>query len=144
MENFKKRFQDLEGRERSYDLFSNLYSVLVEYFEDDPALQLEVLDIQSSSTLNTSFKELPLVDFYKQVNVEQYPKILKNACFWAVQFGSTYLCEQCFPLMKIAKSKHRSRITDDHLDCTLRLAVSPVHQIWMSWSKGSSAKRTKS
>ena len=134
MENFKKRFQDLEGRERSYDLLSNLYSVLVEYFEDDPALQLEVLDIQSCSTLNTSFKELPLVDFYKQVNVEQYPKILKNACFWDVQFGSTYLCEQCFPLMKITKSKH----------CTLRLAVSPVHQIWMSWSKGSSAKRAKS
>ena len=106
--------------------FAPPFSVLTEYFEDDPALQLEVLDIQSCRTLSTSFRELPLVEFYQQVNVEQYPKIVKNAAFWAVQFGSTYLCEQCFSLMKLTKSKHRSRITDDHLDCTVRLAVSPI------------------
>ena len=126
MENFKQRFHDLDGRERSHDLFRDPFSDLAENFEDDPALQLEILNIQSCFTLKTSFRELPLIEFYKQINVEQYPKILKNACFWAVQFGSTYLCEQCFSLMKLTKSKHRSRITDDHLDCTLRLAISPI------------------
>ena len=63
MENFKKRFHDLDRREWSHDLFRDPFSVLAEYFEDDPALQLEVLDIQSCRTLNTSFRELPLVEF---------------------------------------------------------------------------------
>ena len=51
MENFKQRFHDLDGRERSHDLFRDLFSDLAENFEDDPALQQEILDIQSCFTL---------------------------------------------------------------------------------------------
>ena len=74
MENFKQRFHDLDGRERSHDLFRDPFSDLAENFEDDPALQLEILDIQSCFTLKTSFRELSLTEFYKQINVVQYPK----------------------------------------------------------------------
>ena len=38
-------------------------------------------------------------------------------------FGSTYICEQTFSRMKIAKSKIRSRLTDKHLHDILRMSV---------------------
>ena len=69
------------------------------------------------------------LEFYRLVinlNKDQFPKIMENAYFWTVQFGSTYVCEQSFSLMKLTKSKHRSRLTDGHLDCALRLAISPI------------------
>ena len=39
-------------------------------------------------------------------------------------FGSTYVCEQFFSSMKIKKSVLRSRLTDEHLQATLRLVSS--------------------
>ena len=39
-------------------------------------------------------------------------------------FGSSYICEQFFSSMKINKSVLRSRLTDEHLQATLRLVSS--------------------
>ena len=75
--NFKNRFNDLRGRERNLALFSRPFSVNAEYFDDNPDLQLEILDFQSSLSLNGSFKELNLEGFYKQLytmNKDQFPK----------------------------------------------------------------------
>ena len=127
--NFDNRFNDLRGREQKLALFREPFSLNAEEFDDDPDLQLEVLDFQSCSNLKASFRELPLEEFYRLVinlNKDQFPKIMENAYFWTVQFGSTYVCEQSFSLMKLTKSKHRSRLTDGHKDCALRLAISPI------------------
>ena len=41
-------------------------------------------------------------------------------------FGSTYICEQLFTKMKHTKSKTRSRLTDCHLENSLRVAASSI------------------
>ncbi len=38
-------------------------------------------------------------------------------------FGTTYVCEQFFSMMTINKTKLRSRLTDNHLNSTLRIAT---------------------
>ena len=38
-------------------------------------------------------------------------------------FGSTYICEQLFTKMKHTKSKTKSRLTDCHLENSLRVAA---------------------
>lgn len=38
-------------------------------------------------------------------------------------FGSTYLCESNFPSMNLLKSKFRSRITNEHLNDCMNLAI---------------------
>ena len=41
-----------------------------------------------------------------------------------VLFGSTYVGEQAFSVMKSNKSRHRSSLTDSHLSAILRIATS--------------------
>jgi hypothetical protein len=127
-ESFKARFKDVEGRETGLHLFRNPFSVAVDDYK--PCLQLEILDLQSCPTLKEKFHEVSLVEFYHFLDRDKFPEILKVAGFWAVQFGSTYVCEQCFSIMKLTKSKHRSRLTNSHLDCAVRLALSPMTPEW--------------
>ena len=41
-------------------------------------------------------------------------------------FGSTYVCEQSFSVMKQVKSKERSLLTDGHLEAIMRIAISNI------------------
>ena len=93
-------------------------------------LQMEILEMQNCSNLKEKFKEVPLLQFYQYVDREKFPKLINLAGHWAVQFGSTYVCEQCFSMMKFTKSKTRSRLTSENLDCALRLAISPLIPNW--------------
>ena len=43
-----------------------------------------------------------------------------------VLFGSTYVCEQTFSVMKINKAHHRSKLTDQHLRSVLRIATTKL------------------
>ena len=43
-----------------------------------------------------------------------------------VLFGSTYICEQTFSIMKFTKSRYRSSLTDDHLSAVLRISTSDI------------------
>ena len=43
-----------------------------------------------------------------------------------VLFGSTCVCKQTFSVMTINKSRHRSKLTDQHLKSTLRIATTKI------------------
>jgi hypothetical protein len=47
---------------------------------------------------------------------------LKISCL----FGSTFICEHAFSLMKTIKSKSRTRLTDSHLESTLKIATTNI------------------
>jgi len=49
--------------------------------------------------------------------------LLNNVRIWVSRFASTYCCEQAFSIMKISKSRLRTRVTDGHLDAAMCIAT---------------------
>jgi len=39
-------------------------------------------------------------------------------------FGSTYICDQTFSILKFRKNKYCSRLSDEHVDAVLRISTS--------------------
>jgi len=70
--------------------------------------------------------EIGIPDFYKLR--AHFPKLVDAAARIMSMFGSTYVCEQFSSSMKLNKSALRSRLTDEHLRVTLRLATAHDHK----------------
>ena len=95
--------------------------------ESQEILQMKPIDLQSSDDYNSLFKQTPnVVDFYKVLPENAFPELRKFAGKLLSLFASTYICEQTFSLMKLTKSKSRTRLTDEHLEACLRLATTSV------------------
>lgn len=83
-------------------------------------LEMEIIDFQSDLQLKTRISQ---TDFWILVDEKKYPLLKEtfqrlNSCF-----GSTYLCESGFSTMNLLKSKFRSRITNEHLNDCMNLAI---------------------
>ena len=63
-------------------------------------------------------------NFWSLVDTEKYSGVSTAAMKVASLFGSTYLCEWAFSGMNFIKNKHRTHLTDAHLQDSLRVAVS--------------------
>lgn len=114
---FSSRFSDLDAHSKEIRIFQNPFSCEA---EDVPTvLQMEIIDLQADDTMKDKFKEVNIVQFYKFLPKENYPLIKDFARSWLSVFGTTYRCEQTFSLLKFAKSKYRSNLSDEHLRDTL-------------------------
>ena len=82
--------------------------------------------LQGNDDLNRDMKDYSLLEFYKRLPEESFPKIKDLARKKMSLLGSTYICEQLFTKMKHTKSKTRSRLTDCHLENSLRVAASSI------------------
>uniref|UniRef100_A0A096MF30 HAT C-terminal dimerisation domain-containing protein n=1 Tax=Poecilia formosa TaxID=48698 RepID=A0A096MF30_POEFO len=80
----------------------------------------EILTLQADIEL----KSRAHGQFWNLLTEGKYPNMRKCATSLTALFGSTYLCESAFSHMKIIKSKHRSSMTDAHLEACLKLAIS--------------------
>ncbi|XP_030834459.1 general transcription factor II-I repeat domain-containing protein 2-like [Strongylocentrotus purpuratus] len=125
IEQFTDRFADFRRHQSDFDLVSNPLG-----FDVDAApncVQLELLSLQSDQFIKTDFqcqvRNRDLLPFLRELPREQFPNIRRHAKIIFSLFGSTYLCEQTFSLMKLTKSKLRSRLTDEHLEASLRLST---------------------
>ena len=87
-------------------------------------LQLELIDLRSDAVIGELFKTMSLTRFYASLDEQNFPKIRSHAQKMFVLFGSTYVCEQTFSVMKYYKSRHRLSLTDSHLSAILRIATS--------------------
>lgn len=58
--------------------------------------------------------------------MEIYPNFRNNALRMMSLFSSTYTCEHIFSRMKIVKSKTRARLTDIHLENSLKITSSQI------------------
>lgn len=60
--------------------------------------------------------------FSEHFSQTEFPNMHKMAAKLLSMFGSTYLCEKLFSLMKINKSPRRATLTDEYLTAVLRIA----------------------
>lgn len=80
-------------------------------------LQHEITELQSNDELKAKYNNLPLLEFYKlYVHAEGFPGLRRHALRFASLFGTTYYCEQFFSKLTLAKSRFRSRLTDQNLE----------------------------
>ncbi|CAI6351667.1 unnamed protein product [Macrosiphum euphorbiae] len=88
---------------------------------------MQIIDLQNNTILKEKYNNVELSIFYsKYIDTETYPNLRNNALRMMSLFGSTYTCEHIFSRMKIVKSKTRARLTDIHLENSLRIASSQI------------------
>ena len=125
LERLNAGFQDIKSKPVELDIFSIPFNVLPA--SEPSELQLELIKLQSDDTLKAMYLNKPLLEFYcVYVSKEKFPNLRASALKWSSVFRSTYLCEQFFSTMNIAKSRYRSRLTDENLSMQLKVATSSV------------------
>ena len=122
-EEFEKRFSELSELQAALDIFVRPFSLCA---DSVPQLfQLELIDLQCNVRLKDRFlMSRSLEKFYRGFPQEEYPRLYKHACKVLSMFGSTYICERFFSVLKLTKSKHRATMSDSNLRNCLRIAVS--------------------
>lgn len=122
---FVNRFTDFKKSSLNMEIFQNPFAVDIS--EVPSNLQMNIVDLQSNSTLKTAFKEsTDLIQFYGGLSSENFKELKKFAQQIITMFGSTYLCEQTFSILNYRKNNNCSRLTDEHLDAILRVSTTKM------------------
>ncbi|KAH1172159.1 hypothetical protein KIL84_007777 [Mauremys mutica] len=82
---------------------------------------MELIDLQSNDLLKDKYKEGNLVEFYKCLPSDQYAHVKNVVCGLMSVFGTTYVHEKTFSMMKYVKSSYRSTLSDGHLQSILMI-----------------------
>ncbi|XP_069828996.1 zinc finger BED domain-containing protein 5-like [Dendropsophus ebraccatus] len=137
IDNFQSRFQDFTiGQEillciKNPYLVKNVGQFAAEAHDSftwasSATLQIEIIDLQEDAALKAQFNDCDSITFWtKLVIPAKYPLLQKIAVSVLTMFGSTYTCESAFSTMNLVKNKYRTRITDEHLHQSVRMAVTP-------------------
>ena len=105
-----------------FHIFSIPFVVDIDKVSED--MQMELVELQRDTVLKQKNMDIGVPEFYKFLPRDKFPKLLSEATKIMAMFGCTYICEQFFSSMKINNTVLRSKLTDDHLAATLRLASS--------------------
>ncbi|XP_053519448.1 general transcription factor II-I repeat domain-containing protein 2B isoform X1 [Artibeus jamaicensis] len=117
---FQKRLSDFKLYESELTLFSSPFSVKIESVHE--ALQMEVIDLQCNTVLKTKYDKVGVPEFYKYL-WSSYPKYKNHCAKILSMFGSTYICEQLFSILKLSKMKYSSQLKDSQWDSVLHIAT---------------------
>lgn len=79
--------------------------------------------MQSDIELKETFNHVSLPDFHEPFLTKEEYSLHSHALLMSPLFGSTHICEQLFSRMKHRKSEISSRISDEHLESSLRIAA---------------------
>lgn len=118
---FSVRFHELHAYVNEMCIFQNPFAADIN--DTLPSLQFELAELQTCNVLKDTFNPNCLIEYYTSLPNETYPTIKKHAMKMSTFFGSTYIGEQNFSHMKLIKNLIRSRLSDQHLHQSLRLAV---------------------
>jgi len=121
---FSRQFLDFKTVEGEMHMISSPFTCSVDNAPID--VQLELIDLQSDKLLAEHFKSVSQLHFYSSLKEENFPQIRRHAQRMLVLFGSTYICEQTFSVMRFNKSRYRSSLSDDHLCAVLRISTSDM------------------
>ncbi|CAM5133327.1 unnamed protein product [Natator depressus] len=119
---FDVRFKDFKVLEPHFQLFSTPFAVEIDNVAEE--MQMELVELQCDTILKQKYTDVGIPEFYQFLSQERLPMLFSASARVMTMFGSAYICEQFFSSMKINKSVLRSRLTDEHLQATLRLVSS--------------------
>ncbi|XP_035500193.1 general transcription factor II-I repeat domain-containing protein 2-like [Scophthalmus maximus] len=105
---------------RRFGDFRNPFAVDVE--TAPVQIQMELIELQCNGTLKAKYDTAGPAQFIRSIP-ETMPQLRLHAAQTLCMFGSTYLCEKLFSVMKMNKTAHRSRLTDGHLQSILRIST---------------------
>jgi len=111
---FARRFGDFEKQKKNFELLRNPFAVDV--------IQMELIELQCNGTLKAKYDTAGPAEFIHSITAAM-PQLRLHAARTLCMFGSTYLCEKLFSVMKTNKTAHRSRLTDEHLQSILRIST---------------------
>ncbi|XP_037846454.2 general transcription factor II-I repeat domain-containing protein 2B isoform X2 [Chlorocebus sabaeus] len=117
---FQKRLSDFKLYESELALFSSPFSTKIDSVHEE--LQMEVIDLQCNTVLKTKYDKVGIPEFYKYL-WGSYPKYKHHCAKVLSMFGSTYICEQLFSIMKLSKTKYCSQLKDSQWDSVLHIAT---------------------
>lgn len=123
IDEFSTRFSDFENLRSDIELFSNPMGASVE--KQPPSFQLELCELQTDPFL-LSKKNCMHEEFWKLVSGDRFPVLRNFALKLCSMFGSTYICEAAFSIMKHVKSKTRNRLHDEALVSCIRLGTTNI------------------
>ncbi|XP_078521639.1 general transcription factor II-I repeat domain-containing protein 2-like [Lissotriton helveticus] len=118
---FSMQFRELHAHVKEIRIFQNPF--VADINDTLPSLQFELAELQTCDVLKDAFNPNCLIEYYASLPNESYSNIRKHAMKMSTVSGSTYICEQTFSRMKLIKNPTRSRLSDQHLHQSLRLAV---------------------
>ncbi|XP_070405911.1 general transcription factor II-I repeat domain-containing protein 2-like [Nothobranchius furzeri] len=124
VEEFQQRFRDFAAIEKEITLFSSPFSVDPDDAPDH--LQLELIELPCDAEHRSRHQQLPLVNFYRQLDEGRFQAVRTFAKKMPSLFGSTYTCEKTFSVMNINKSRMRTRLSDSHLRDVLRIKTTAL------------------
>ena len=124
LKEFSERFDAFKEHKDLFNFIRDPFTCDVESVPD--RCQLEVIDLQCSPELKSSFQQNNILTFYGSLSSSTYRSVKDLACKLLSEFGSTYLCEQTFSIMNMNKNELRSNLTDNNLCSILRLATTKL------------------
>ncbi|KAM9584366.1 general transcription factor II-I repeat domain-containing protein 2A isoform 2-T2 [Trichechus inunguis] len=116
---FQRRLSDFKLYESELTLFSSPFSMKIDSVHEE--LQMEIIDLQCNTVLKTKYDKVGIPEFYKYL-WSSYPKYKHHCAKILSMFGSTYICEQLFSIMKLSKTKYHSQLKDSQWDSVLHIA----------------------
>ena len=116
---FSRRFANFDAQKCKFELLSNPFAVDVENAPTN--IQMELIELQCNDTLKSKYDAVGAAQFPRFIP-DTMPQLRTQAAQMLSMFGSTYLCEQLFSSMKMTKTTHRRRLTDEHLRSILRIS----------------------
>jgi len=122
---FSRRFMDLDTLCENFDIFTAPYRADPFNLKLGGNLATELIELQSNSTLEKDEKRLHITEFWTKVaQTKQFPELCMFVAKVLSMFTTTYVCETSFSLMKLIKSRFRTRLSDEHLAAALRIMSS--------------------
>uniref|UniRef100_A0A671DNN0 SPIN-DOC-like zinc-finger domain-containing protein n=1 Tax=Rhinolophus ferrumequinum TaxID=59479 RepID=A0A671DNN0_RHIFE len=121
----KADLSDRKGKYVSNDikLFATPFMINAEEVQE--SLQLELIEMQCDDSLRNQHQLLSLPDFYRSLEGAKFlPR--RRAKRMISLFGASYICEQTVSLMRLNKSRLRTKMTNDHLCDVHRISTTKL------------------
>ncbi|CAM5161300.1 unnamed protein product [Natator depressus] len=123
--NLHKQFvwlKNFNALEPHFKLFSTPFAMEIDNVAEE--MQMEFVELQCDTILKQKYTDVGIPEFYQFLSQERLPMLFSTSARIMAMFESTYICEQFFSSMKINVYVLRSKLTDEHLQATLRLVSS--------------------